>query len=89
MYFHVKTFNMNVPIDVLVDNEKFPGYEIAHEKCSSNFGIVPVGIFELKDAKHNLAQVSWVTKNKLLRPRRFLEVQLLDVTCKKTIIIAH
>ena len=72
MHFHVKTFDTNAPIDLLVDNAKFPEHEIAHDECLSNVDIAPIGMFELKDVECELVQVSWVAKNKILRLRIFM-----------------
>ena len=80
LHCHVKTLYMNVRIGVLVNNEKFPEYDIVHEEHLSNVDIDPTGMFDLKDAKYEFVQVLWVAKNQLLRSRRFLEVQLLDIT---------
>ena len=70
----MKTFETNVPIDVLVENMKFPDHDIVYDEYLSNVCIDPVDMFELKDVKNELVQVPWVTKNQLLRSRRFLEV---------------
>ena len=78
----MKILDTNVPIDVLVENAKFPEHDVAHDKYLSNVDITPTDMFELKDVKYELPQVSWVTKNQLLRSRRFPEVQCLDVTCE-------
>ena len=57
LYYHVKTLETNVPIDVLVANVKFPEHDIAHEENLSNVGISQTGISDLKDAKYELVQV--------------------------------
>ena len=65
----MKMFDTNVPIYVLVENAKFPEYDVVHDECLSNLDIAPAGIFELKDVKHELFQVSWVTKDQNLRSK--------------------
>ena len=87
--FHVKMFDTNSPVDTLVDNAKFPEHDIFREEHLSDVDIVTSGMFGLKYTKDKSTQVSWVTKNQLLRSSTFLEAQFLDVTCKKAIRIAH
>ena len=60
----MKMLDTSVPIDVLADNVNFPEHRSMHDECSSNVDSSPAGMFELKDVKHELAQVSWLTQNK-------------------------
>ena len=65
LHYHMKKFDTNVPIDVLVDNVNFPEHDIAHDEYLSNVDIALAGTFDLKDVKFELMQVSWATKNQL------------------------
>ena len=78
----MKRLDTSSPFDVLVGNVKFPENDISHEECLSNLEIAPVGTVDSKDAKCEIAKVSWVTKNQLLRSRMFPQVQCLEFTCK-------
>ena len=80
MHCHVKMLDTNAPFDVLVKNKTFPEHYTIHEECLSKVDIAQEGISDLKDVKLELVQVSWVTKNQLLRSMIFLEVQYLEVT---------
>ena len=48
MHHHVKMFDTNDSIDVLVGNVEFPEHDIAHDECFSNVDIAPTGMFDLK-----------------------------------------
>ena len=76
---HVKMFDTNVPIDVMVDNATFPVHNISHYEYLSNVYIALVGVFDLNNSKCKLVQVLWVAKNQLLRSSRFPKVQCLDI----------
>ena len=54
----MKMLETSAPIDVLVGNATFSDHDIVHDECLSNIDIVLAGMFEFKDVKCELVQVT-------------------------------
>lgn len=82
LHYHLKLFGTTGPINVLVDKINFPQNDIMCSSYLSGLKVAFEKIFELENGKFELVQVSWATKNQLIRSKRFREVQCIDATCK-------